>query len=254
MNRIMDPAERPAVLEMHRTVEAPAVAEAPREPLGPLTTRRSHKVRTDVPIPPPPYLDRRVRVVPHLTEVWSYINPYMLYGQNLGYKGNFEKDLAQHESKALELFHNVEAVKEEAARFMKIRAVWQFFEAERDGNSIHLFTPGETSPLHTFRFGRQRRENGLCLSDYVMEPGDGRRDHIALFVANRRRRYPRARGRVEEAGGVFQVDRDSGAGHRDCGGRVGVAAPPHPRGLGLPRSAHSDDARPLHVAVSREAL
>ena len=25
---------------------------------------------------------------------------------------------------------------------MKVRAVWQFFEAERDGNAIHLFAPG----------------------------------------------------------------------------------------------------------------
>ena len=41
---------------------------------------------------------------------------------------------------------------------MKVRAVWQFFEAERDGNSIHLFAPGGDAPLHTFHFGRQRRD------------------------------------------------------------------------------------------------
>ena len=107
-----------------------------------MTTRRSRKVRTDIPIPPAPYLDRKVRDVPHLAEVWSYINPFMLYGRHLGYKGNFEKDLAEHDAKALELFHNVEEVKQEAARFMKVKAVWQFFEAERDGNAIHLFAPG----------------------------------------------------------------------------------------------------------------
>ena len=73
--------------------------------------------------------------MPHLAEVWSYINPFMLYGKHLGYKGNFEKALAEHDPKALELFHNVEEVKQEAARFMKVKAVWQFFEAERDGNA-----------------------------------------------------------------------------------------------------------------------
>jgi 5-methyltetrahydrofolate--homocysteine methyltransferase len=51
---------------------------------------------------------------------------------------------------------------------MKVKAVWQFFEAERDGNSIHLFAPGAASPIHTFHFGRQPRENGLCLSDYIL--------------------------------------------------------------------------------------
>ena len=43
--------------------------------------------------------------MPHFAEVWSYINPFMLYGKNLGYKGNFEKDLAQHVPLAIELFH-----------------------------------------------------------------------------------------------------------------------------------------------------
>jgi 5-methyltetrahydrofolate--homocysteine methyltransferase len=124
--------------------------------------------------------------VPNLAEVWSYINPFMIYGRHLGYKGNFEKALAEHEEKALELFHNVEEVKQEAARFMKVKAVWQFFEAERDGNAIHLFAPAGVAPIHTFRFGRQRREDGLCLSDYILEgdlEGDNaKRDHLALMV------------------------------------------------------------------------
>jgi len=63
-----------------------------------------------------------------------------------------------------------------------VKAVWQFFETERDGNAILLFAPGEESPLHTFHFGRQRRENGLCLSDYILEAEEGRRDHVAMFV------------------------------------------------------------------------
>ncbi|HEV3196944.1 MAG TPA: vitamin B12 dependent-methionine synthase activation domain-containing protein, partial [Bryobacteraceae bacterium] len=62
-----------------------------------------------------------------------------------------------------------------------VKAVWQFFEAERDGNSIRLFAGG-SAPIHTFHFGRQRRDNGLCLSDYILESEDGRRDHMAIFV------------------------------------------------------------------------
>jgi len=182
MNRLMDPAERAAVLESHRPVEAPAAVEEVAEPLAPITTRRSSKVRTSIPIPAAPYLERRVREVPHLAELWSYINPFMLYGRHLGYKGNFEKALAEREEKALELFHNMEEVKQEAARFMKVKTVWQFFEAERGGNDIHLFSPGSASPIHTFRFGRQRRDDGLCLSDYILGPEEGRRDHLALFV------------------------------------------------------------------------
>ncbi|MGA9627465.1 MAG: methionine synthase [Bryobacteraceae bacterium] len=185
MNAIMDPERRGAVLESHRVVEvvAPGPEGTPLPPVfsSPLLTR-STKVRTAIPIPAAPYLERKVRGVPHLAEVWSYINPFMLYGRHLGYKGNFEKALLEHEPKALELFHNMEQVKREAARFMQVKAVWQFFEAERDGNAVQLFAPGGGAPLHTFRFGRQPRENGLCLSDYILDAEDGRRDHLALFA------------------------------------------------------------------------
>ena len=183
MNQLMDPASREATLAAHRaTADLAGVVSAPEaEPPAPALVR-SAKVRLDIPIPPAPYLERKLRDVPHLAEVWSYINPFMLYGRHLGYKGNFEQALAGHDPKALELFHNMEAVKREAARFMRVRAVWRFFEAVRDGNAVHLFAPAGEAPIHTFRFGRQRRENGLCLSDYILDAEDGRRDHLALFV------------------------------------------------------------------------
>ena len=80
----------------------------------------------------------------------------------------------------------MEEVKREAARFLRVKAVWQFFEAQRDGNSIHLFAPSGVAPIHTFRFGRQRREDGLCLSDYILEGdlegGNAKRDHLAVLV------------------------------------------------------------------------
>jgi 5-methyltetrahydrofolate--homocysteine methyltransferase len=92
---------------------------------------------------------------------------------------------------ALELYNGVEEVKAEAAKFMKVRAVWQFFEAERQGNSIALFAPGAATPVHIFSFERQRVPGGLCLSDYVLpaqkteseqSTHNVQRDHIALFV------------------------------------------------------------------------
>src|SRR5438270_6155081 len=151
MNEIMDPATREGVLAAHTFTETGPGFEGPERLPVSVSDARSPKVRTDIPIPPAPYLDRKVRDVPHLAEVWSHINPFMLYGRHLGYKGNFEKGLAERDPKALDLFHQVEEVKKWAAPFMKVRAVWQYFEAERDGNSIHLFALGAPSPLHTFR-------------------------------------------------------------------------------------------------------
>jgi 5-methyltetrahydrofolate--homocysteine methyltransferase len=182
----MDPAERDAVLREHAHAPAPpgeAAAPAAREAAG---TRRSARVRTDMELPRAPYLDRRLRSIPDLGEIWSYINPQMLYGRHLGFKGNFERALEERDPKALELRAQVEELKLEAAKWMKVRAVWQFFEAEPDGNCIHLFAPGGREPLLTWRFQRQRKPEGLCLADLVLPPRpEGaalRRDHIALFV------------------------------------------------------------------------
>jgi 5-methyltetrahydrofolate--homocysteine methyltransferase len=186
MNQLMDPAEREAVMAAHRPAgQASDLPATGRPETRSTSTSRSERVRADIPIPPAPYLDRKMREVPHLAEVWSYINPHMLYGRHLGYKSNFPKDLAEHQPKALELFHKVEEVKEEAARFMKVKAVWQFFPAEREGNAIHLFGAASGragTPQHAFRFARQARENGLCLSDYILEAEERGRDHLALFV------------------------------------------------------------------------
>ncbi len=182
MNELMDPATRARVVSEHtssgngvsvtttvKIVEKPAVARSP-------------KVRRDVPIPGVATVERKVRLVPDLRELWSYINPFMLYGRHMGYRADFEKHLAAREAKAVELFNEMEEVKNEAAGFMKVRAVWQFFEAEAEGEALHLFTPGGKEPLHTWQFQRQKAGDQLCLSDYVLEPKDGKRDHLAVFV------------------------------------------------------------------------
>jgi len=184
MNELMDGNTRDQLVQKYTFTEFAGLSSAPEGPAVPLTDVRSAKVSTSIPIPSVPYLDRKIRLVPQLSEVWSYINPFMLYGRHLGYKGNFEKNLLEREEKALNLFHSMEEIKHDAAKWMKVRAVWQFFEAERDGNAIQLFAPGGKEPIHTFRFGRQPRTDGLCLSDYILDPVNGRRDHMALFVVS----------------------------------------------------------------------
>ncbi len=182
MNQLADPATREETLRQH----APAPLEPARagiiHPVETSSTQRSSKVRTDLPIPPAPYLERKTREIPDLHQIWSYLNPFMLYGRHLGFKGNIDKLLAQHDPKALELHRLVEDLKKESFQFMRVRAVWQFLEAESESNSIHLFAAGAASPLHTFKLERQNRPDGLCLSDYLLPPSRGQRDHLALMV------------------------------------------------------------------------
>ena len=182
MNELMDPCTREEVMHQHTfsgngvSVTTTVVVNA-----KPAVTR-SPKVRADLPIAEVATLDRKVRLVPDLRDIWSYINPYMLYGRHMGFRGDFVKRFAEREAKAVELYESMEEVKAEAAQFMKVRAVWQFFEAEAEGNSIQLFAPGESKALHTFQFPRQRVGDQLCLSDYILPARDGKRDHLALFV------------------------------------------------------------------------
>ncbi|MFN0101224.1 MAG: methionine synthase [Bryobacteraceae bacterium] len=182
MNEMMDPETRENTLAGATWEEGTVAPSAPAEVVN-TSERRAPKVRLDLPIPPAPYYERKKRDVPQLAEVWSYINPFMLFGRHLGFKGNFEKLLAERDPKALELFHQVEEVKHWAAGFLKVRVVWQFFEAERSGNAINLFNHQGATPIHEFQFGRQPKDDGLCLSDYILPVADdGRRDHIAIFV------------------------------------------------------------------------
>jgi 5-methyltetrahydrofolate--homocysteine methyltransferase len=184
MNELMDPATREAVLLSHTAngdgvsvTTTVAVQEAPK-------VTHSPRVRTDLPIPNVATLERKVRLVPDLREVWSYINPYMLYGRHLGFRGDFMKQFLARDEKAVELYESMEEVKNEAAEFMKVRAVWQFFEAESEGETLHLFAPGAMQPLHSFKFPRQLVGDFLCLSDYILPPQNGRRDHMAMFVVS----------------------------------------------------------------------
>src|SRR5437762_1186809 len=182
MNELMNPATRENVVRAHTaSANGYAVSTTISAAEIPKVTR-SPRVRTDLPIPRVASVERKVRLVPDLRDIWSYINPFMLYGRHMGFRGDFEKRLAERDSKAVELFENMEEVKKEAAEFMKIRAVWQFFETEADGELLHLFVGGTQEPVHTFRFARQRQGDYLCLSDYVLPQQNGRRDHLAMFV------------------------------------------------------------------------
>jgi 5-methyltetrahydrofolate--homocysteine methyltransferase len=205
LNEVMDPATRDESLRSHVYLERTSDEAASGQPTLPLSMERSNKVRLDIAVPRLPYADRRVRSVPDLAEIWSYINPFMLYGRHLGFKGQFDRLLAERDPKALSLHENVEKVKCLAAGFMKVRAVWRFFEVERDGNAIRLFEASQGEPIHSFHFGRQPMLNGLCLSDYVLPANDSRRDSIALLVVTAGEGIRQRSEEAKESGRFFEA-------------------------------------------------
>ncbi len=136
--------------------------------------------------PEVPDLDRHLESSEDLDEIWSYLNPQMLYGKHLGFIGNFTRKRDAGDGKARKLEEVVHAVQEECREgSMRVQAVWQFFSAEASGEEIRLFAQertGSGEALASWQFPRQRTGEGLCLADFVLAPREGRRDHVALFV------------------------------------------------------------------------
>ncbi len=138
-------------------------------------------------LPNPQDFERRVIKSTSLDQIWSYINPLMLYARHLGIKGGIarkleasqndkllRKELEETEPKSVQIWDQVQIVKKEirGTDIMKPIAVYQYFKAASQGNQIHIYSKNTTDfknhkPLSTFTFPRQKKENGLCLSDYV---------------------------------------------------------------------------------------
>ena len=107
----------------------------------------------------------------------------MLYGKHLGLKGNLDTLLARGDARAVDLHERVRGVMDDvvAEKLFSARAVFRFFAAQGDGDSLRLLDEGD-GPLETFVFPRQTHAEGLCLSDFVAPAASGRRDYMALFA------------------------------------------------------------------------
>jgi len=151
MNLLMDPAEREATLRAHTSSGRAGGGGRAGGSSAADDAIRSGKVRTDLPIPPAPYLTGVSAMCATGRGVELYINPFMLYGRHLGYKGISKKNLLAHNEKALELVQGMEALKA-GREIHEGEGGLAFFEAERDGTRF-IYSPGGESPMHTFQFG-----------------------------------------------------------------------------------------------------
>ncbi|MCB0393792.1 MAG: homocysteine S-methyltransferase family protein, partial [Bdellovibrionales bacterium] len=155
------------------------------------TESRSAEVRILDTFPKPTDYERHILTKTPIENIWSFINPLMLYSRHLGIKGQHIKKILSgsiqdlkgdpHAEKAYEIYSAVETVKKSYRNRLFPKAVYQFFKAQGEKNQIHLFHPNDI-PLATLEFPRQPREDGLCLSDYV-QPVQGKpANSIGLFV------------------------------------------------------------------------
>jgi 5-methyltetrahydrofolate--homocysteine methyltransferase len=178
VERLNDAAARPGLEEeVANLLVTDAAVAAEAAPAAEEAAPSRAEVRRDLPVPPPPDLDRHVQAL-DLDSIWVLLNPQMLYGKHLGLKGSARQLAAAGDPKFLKLQAVIDELKDVARNGgLKPRAVWRFFPAQTEGDRLTLIDPDTGDPAAVWDLPRQAKPGGLSLVDYVL-PGD----HVALFV------------------------------------------------------------------------
>lgn len=204
--KIVDPKSFTELKEELRSLQGETSSSKSKEKPKVMTTNRSGAVHTIDSPPEPPDFSRHTLTDAPLDILWKFVNPQMLYGRHLGLKGSLVKHIARGDfeelgktkegAKALEIVEIVEGLKSECRDgVFSPKAVYEFFEAASDGNKLHIYSHKEAAklrtapaepihrpkPLATFEFPRQKKINGLCLSDYANPIGSPVPDNVCFF-------------------------------------------------------------------------
>jgi len=134
-------------------------------------------------IPQPPDFDRHLLTEATLSDTWGWINPRMLYGKHLGLRGDFEAKIAARDPRALQLREVMwELMGKGMQGAMKASAVWQWFEADQEDGTLHIYHQGQEQPTVSWQLPPGRDGHpGLC--GYVRPRGmPGGRDNLALLA------------------------------------------------------------------------
>ncbi|OFZ22542.1 MAG: methionine synthase [Bdellovibrionales bacterium RIFOXYA1_FULL_36_14] len=157
------------------------------------STTRSTEVEILTSAPSAPDFEKHILKNTPIDQVFNFINPIMLYKRHLGVhkeevdllaNNNFDELKKSPQGfKALEIYEEVLKVKDQykATHFIP-RAVYQFFKCYSEGNTIHILNNNEKI-VESIILPRQPKENGLCLSDYVL-PKEKGIDNVAMFVTS----------------------------------------------------------------------
>ncbi|MEE8143348.1 MAG: methionine synthase, partial [Planctomycetota bacterium] len=146
---------------------------------------RSPKIPILEEVPSVPDIFLHFEVGLDLMELYTYINPQMLYSRHLGLRGNFTRQLAEGNSKAVELEKIILELLEDCReqRWLTPRAIWQFFPVIPGKDSITLHDPRGKHRPETVPLPRQQKPPFMCISDLVKPGLEGTPvDHLAMMV------------------------------------------------------------------------
>jgi 5-methyltetrahydrofolate--homocysteine methyltransferase len=191
--RLMDGEARPALMAR---VDADGARLAAKGPKRAATVRPAEPITRLETLPKPPDLESHaVRSIP-LDEVWRWINPKMLYGRHLGFRGDFAAALAAKDPKAQAIDQVLSGLRAEArSGRMQARATWRWLPAAGAGDDLVLSAPDGPA----VRWTLPRSASGLSLPDYVAAEGDA----VALFAVTAGEGIREWAAELKEAGSLL---------------------------------------------------
>ena len=114
-------------------------------------------------------------------EVFKYINLQMLIGKHLGMKWVINNLLENKDPKAIKIYNEIMSIINQGDEYFDIKAIYKYFPAKRNGESIEILSDDLTSVIEKFSFPRQKWGKYLSLNDYV---SSDKIDYIGMFVVS----------------------------------------------------------------------
>lgn len=147
-------------------------------------------VRTDVPIPTPPFYGSRVVEEISLDEVFAYVNETALFKGQWQFKQG-RRSAEEYRAFVAEHVRPIyDELKERAKRerLLVPRVVYGYFHCQSEGNDLVVYRDDARTEWLRFTFPRQSSGRRLCLADFFASKDSGRMDVVACHLVTMGRR------------------------------------------------------------------
>jgi 5-methyltetrahydrofolate--homocysteine methyltransferase len=202
MDGLTDPAAAARLIERNR-------AEAEEEKRGAGARSRmpapavivEKAVRSDVPIPTPPFWGTRIlRDIP-LDQVFPHLAQRSLFRLSWGAKGvHGEEYVRLLREEFIPRLRRMQREAEEQG-YLQPRAVYGYFPASAQGNDVVIFDPRSPErEIERFSFARQPAEERLSIADYFAPIESGKRDVAVLQLVTMGSRATELVDRLQKSG------------------------------------------------------
>jgi len=145
---------------------------------------RRAELAKGVAVPRPPFWGPRVIDKVPIRSLLPYLNETMLFQFHWGFKkaGKSREEFAQWAKREVRPILTKLAKQCADENIVVPKAVYGYWKAAGDGNDLVLFEEDGKTEAARFTLPRQKREDGLCIADFVRDISERERDVVGLQV------------------------------------------------------------------------